>query len=63
MITTLAIITADRPEALERALAGYGDHILASGREVEILVFDDSKSAANRDRNREIVGAFNCRGG
>jgi hypothetical protein len=53
----LGIVTQSRPEALSRALAGYLDNAARHGRDVEVVIVDDSPSAAARADCRRALGA------
>jgi hypothetical protein len=47
-ITSLAFLTADRVSLLHRSLTSYSENCRSYGREVEIIVMDDSRSEAAR---------------
>ncbi|MGD9021305.1 MAG: hypothetical protein PVJ71_01205 [Lysobacterales bacterium] len=52
-----AIITCERPEALERLLASIGTNCDTSKLHC-LYVIDDSRSAENADRNRALAGRY-----
>ena len=54
-ITTVAVITKNRPEALCEALVSYIEHCQLHDRSVDYLVCDDSESAVTRDGQREVI--------
>ncbi len=54
-IAGVGILTADRPALLERALTSYLESSRRHGRQVEFVVFDDSKEAAGRRASLEIT--------
>jgi hypothetical protein len=60
-ISTLGIVTADRPQALERCVASYIRHLQHHGRSPRIVVVDDSKRSTNATATRRI--ATNARRG
>ncbi len=60
LIRTLAIVTCDRPAALSRSLESYLDNCARHGRSVDVVILDDSRSAANRAASREVAAAL-CR--
>lgn len=47
-ITSVAFVTADRVEYLARALASYSDNFQTFGRDVHVIIMDDSKDAGLR---------------
>jgi hypothetical protein len=54
-ISTLGIVTADRPKAVERCIDSYIRHLQHHGRSPRILVVDDSRRQANATATREIA--------
>jgi len=62
-ITSLGILTCDRPEALRRALAGYIQNIKRSGRTTDFVVVDDSAAAETRDACRQMLRSLSARYG
>ncbi len=54
-ISGVAILTADRPELLERALASYVENARSHRRRVEFVVFDDSKKTASPRASFDVV--------
>ena len=54
LIAQVGIMTADRPSLLKRALESYIAKVKAD-REVEYVVFDDSKDAAGRNASLEVA--------
>jgi hypothetical protein len=57
-IGMLGVPSCDRPETLARGLRSYMQNSRDYGREVEFVVVDDSRDAANRARNRENLRAL-----
>lgn len=55
----VAIISCDRPQAIERLLASIAEHADPSGFETLYLI-DDSRDPGNIERNRALVEAFNA---
>ena len=55
--TSVFIITCDRPVALERLLESMLHNASLSGHH-EVVVVDDSRDAANAEKNRELVERF-----
>jgi hypothetical protein len=55
----VAIITCDRPQAIERLLASVAENADPSGFET-LYVIDDSRDPSNIERNRACVEAFNA---
>ena len=54
LIAQVGIMTADRPSLLKRALESYIAKVKAD-RDVEYVVFDDSKDAAGRNASLEVA--------
>ena len=48
-ITSVAFVTADRPSELGRAIVSYTENFAAHGRQVQLAIFDDSKSHISMD--------------
>ena len=53
-LTQLCMITANRPDLLERSIASYMHHLDEYGRDYEVTVFDDSLKASVRRQNRAL---------
>ena len=62
-ITSVGIITCDRPEALGRGLASYMDNCRTHGRTVEFVVCDDSRSPRARPEHLELLRSLKTRYG
>jgi len=58
VISTLALVTHERPEALTRALSSYLDNCARHGRTVDVVVLDDSRSPGARAANRDALAAL-----
>lgn len=54
-ITSLAFLTADRTAQLQRSLASYSENYRSYGRQVEIIVMDDSRSEASRRQSLQCL--------
>jgi hypothetical protein len=54
-ISTLGIVTADRPQALERCVASYIGHLQRYERSPRILIVDDSRRSANAKAAKQIA--------
>jgi hypothetical protein len=54
-ITSLGIITCDRPQNLLKSLTSYADNLLSFGRTVDIVICDDSKEEKMRDANKQVI--------
>ena len=54
-IETLAIVTCDRPNLLNRCVRSFAQNVKSSGRSVEFIVSDDSRDQANQLANRESL--------
>ncbi len=54
-ISSLGIVTSDRPGALRRCVSSYAGNLRDYGRDTEIVVVDDSRDPAVRRRNRETL--------
>lgn len=54
-ITTIGIVTADRPAAVGRALESFARHCDRHGRRPRFLVIDGSRGAASRRATRTVV--------
>ena len=52
------MLTADRPALLDRGLSSYIENASKHLRQVEFVVFDDSKNAANRRASLEVARAL-----
>jgi hypothetical protein len=52
------MLTADRPGLLNRGLSSYIENAVKHLRQVEFVVFDDSKDAANRRASLEVARAL-----
>ena len=57
-ISGLGVLTADRPALLRRGLTSYIQNAAKHLRQVEYVVFDDSKDVANRRASREAARAL-----
>src|SRR5262249_31384562 len=57
-ISGVGILTADRPALLGRGLNSYIKNAAKHLRQVEYVVFDDSKDAANRHASLEVARAL-----
>jgi hypothetical protein len=62
-IGALCVPTRDRPEVLRRALRSYLDNCARHGRAPEVVVLDDSETAAMRDRNLAVLREAGARHG
>lgn len=54
-ITTVGIVTADRPQKLRRLLSSLGQHLSRNGRRPSVLVVDGSRDPANQRGVQVIV--------
>ncbi len=54
-LSTLAVLTRNRPEALARCLVSHLGHAARAGRTLELAVVDSSDSEEIRRANREVV--------
>ena len=59
-ISSLGIITRDRPGALQRCVSSYARNLRDYGHDTEIVVMDDSRDSAVRRRNREALHAVHA---
>ena len=57
-ISAVGMLTADRPELLQRGLQSYIENAARHSRQIEYVVFDDSKNVANRHAGLEAAGAL-----
>lgn len=57
LIGTVALVTHERPAALERALSSYIDNCERHGRAVDFVVMDDSRSSEGRAAYRELLAS------
>lgn len=62
-ITTVAIITADRPTVLRRGLASFARHLDAHGRPARLLIVDGSRESDHEIENRHIAADLARSGG
>lgn len=62
-ITSVGILTSDRPQALERCLQTYTDHFSRKGRHPRMIVVDDSRESSNLARNQSICTSIAHRSG
>ena len=62
-ITTVAIITADRPTVLRRGLASFARHLDAHGRHARLLIVDGSRENDHQLENRQIAADLARSGG
>ena len=53
-IDTVGVVTADRPEYLQRCLDSYGRHFSRTKRRVRFLIADDSRDPGSLRRNRLV---------
>lgn len=56
LVSTIVIITRDRPKSLARALSSATKHLAAHSRHPRVLVIDGSSERKNALRNRAAVG-------
>lgn len=56
-ITTIGIVTADRPQCLRNSLASVISHLTLYGNTPRVVVLDGSRIAGFRSHNRELVRA------
>ncbi len=54
-IETLGVVTRDRPETLSRCLESYAQNVREWGRQLDIVVVDDSREAETQERNRRVL--------
>ncbi len=57
-LSTLGVVTRDRPELLERCLRSYDANFRACGREVRVVVLDDSSDPAARASCRQRLASL-----
>jgi hypothetical protein len=57
-ISGLGILTANRPQLLHRGLSSYIENIEKHRRQIEHVVFDDSKNATDHHATREVAIAL-----
>jgi hypothetical protein len=62
-ITTVAIITADRPAVLRRGLESFARHLDAHGRPARLLVVDGSREHDHQVENRKVAADLARAGG
>jgi hypothetical protein len=58
---TIAIITCDRPEPLDRCITSYARHVEECGHSVKMRVIDTSSTAANRASAQRTIARLNHR--
>jgi hypothetical protein len=58
-VTSLTVLTCDRPTLLRRALSSYSQSIARYNRDVEIIVLDDSKSGDGTRSTIQVVKTAN----
>lgn len=54
-ITTVGVVTRDRPESLQRCLQSYMENVNAYGRTSSFVVMDDSERPERRGQTREML--------
>lgn len=54
-ISTVGLVTRDRPDSLKRCLQSYLENTQTHGRETEFVVADDSEVADSRRHTREML--------
>jgi FkbH-like protein len=57
-IASIGVVTANRPEALLRALESYAENARHHGRAPDLVVVDDSRAPAMRAANRGALAAL-----
>lgn len=57
-IEVVAIVTRERPQALERAVRSIGANALRHGRTDSVLVIDDSRHVESQSRNLKLLEAL-----
>jgi hypothetical protein len=62
-VTTLAMVTRDRPQLLRRALESYIGNVVHYGRTVSFRIMDDSTQPAAVEENRHTVATLSQRYG
>ena len=62
-ITTVAIVTADRPRVLRRGLESFARHLDAQGRRARLLVVDGSREHDHQVENRKVAADLARAGG
>jgi hypothetical protein len=60
-ITTVCILTCNRPESLEKALTGLIGNLTQYGRTPRILVVDDSENPENMEQTKRICVAHQAK--
>lgn len=59
VIHKIGIPTRNRPKRLEAVLRGLLANLRRFGREIEVLVVDDSESAVMQNANQRLIASFN----
>jgi hypothetical protein len=54
-ISTIGIVTCNRPESLERCLNSYIQNVKNFQRKVNFVVFDDSKEVEVKEKNKDAI--------